>query len=166
MANTTSRVPIPPLTTDRTGPKKCATTPDSLLESGEHVSTGKKPFDAFFDQVAELRDKVAGFDSDLFPVREPLTDEMKLDVDIAMADLIATVQKRATKLRDFGVTLNLRITPEPKLLSARGKLEVDERDGNHRREKYQREEERRAGDRGTGQREEQRSQRFHQRIAG
>ena len=41
----------------------CAATPDSLLVGGEHVTTGKKRFDAFFDQVAELRDKVDGFET-------------------------------------------------------------------------------------------------------
>lgn len=106
----------------------CASTPDSLLESGEHVTTGKKRFDAFFDQVAEVRDKVEGFDSDLFPVREPLTDEMQLDVDVTMAELLAKVRQRAVKFRDFGVTLNLRLTPDPKLLRAQGKLEVDDKD--------------------------------------
>ena len=106
----------------------CAGTPKSLLEQGDHVSTGKRRFDAFFDRVAELRDKVEGFDSDLFPVREPLTDDLELDVDVTMAELVDAVRKRSVKLRDFGVTLNLRLTPEPKLISARGKLEVDTRD--------------------------------------
>ncbi|MBW2523561.1 MAG: hypothetical protein JRI23_05275 [Deltaproteobacteria bacterium] len=92
------------------------------------MSTGKRVFDGFFDEVAELRDKVEGFDSDLFPVREPLTDDLKLDVDVTMAELIQAVRKRAVKLRDFGVTMHLRLTPEPKLISARGKLDVDTRD--------------------------------------
>lgn len=106
----------------------CAGVPDSKLEQGDHVSTGKRRFDAYFDEVAELRDKVEGFDSDLFPVREPLTADLDLDVDVTMADLIAAVRKRAVKLRDFGVTMNLRLTPEPTLISDRGKLEVDTRD--------------------------------------
>jgi len=98
---------------------------ESALEKGEQVSTGEKRFDDFFTEVAALRDKVAGFDSDLFPVRQPLTEQLELNTDITMPELIAKVRERAEKLRSFGLTMALVLMPTPKMMSQKGNLETD-----------------------------------------
>ncbi len=100
----------------------------SQLESGKKVNTGKKKFDSYFDAVATLRDDVKDLKSDLFPIREPLTDELDLKEEIELPALISAVRKRAKKAKDYGVMLNLRLTPEPKLFHVKGKLDVDPRD--------------------------------------
>lgn len=106
----------------------CLGTSESLLETGQAIDSGHKRYDSFFDEVGTLRDEVEDFDADLFPVREPLTDVMELDVDISMSGLLEKVKKRAVKFRDFGVTMSLRLTPDAKLLTVRGKLDVDSKD--------------------------------------
>jgi len=100
----------------------------SQLETGKKVNTGKKQFDSYFDAVATLRDDVEELKSDLFPIREPLIDELDLKVKIELDALIAAVRKRAKKVKDYGVMLNLRLTPEPKVLHVKGKLDVDPKD--------------------------------------
>ncbi len=105
----------------------CAGSNQSLLEQGEPVDTGRRSFDEYFESVAELRDDVEGLDSDLFQLREPMTEVLETDVDITLPALLDETRRRAGKFRDFGVTLNLRLTPEPKLVRAHGELEPDDK---------------------------------------
>ncbi len=100
----------------------------SQLESGECPTTGKTSFDEYFEAVATLRDEVEELDPDLFPIREPLTEELNLDEDISLFDLVAKVRERAIKFRDYGVMLNLRLTPRAELLKVAGQLEMDPED--------------------------------------
>ena len=106
----------------------CAATGKTLLEKGESFNVGRSKFDAYFNDVAELRDKVKSFDSDLFPVREPLVEEMDLNVDISLPMLMVKTSKRVVKLKNYGVTLNLRLTPNPIVVVQTGELEKDEKD--------------------------------------
>lgn len=100
----------------------------SQLETGEKVNTGKKQFDSYFDAVATLRDDVAELKSDLFPIREPLTDELELKSQTELHALISAVRKRAKKVKDYGIMMNLRLTPEPKMVHVKGKLDLDPKD--------------------------------------
>lgn len=100
----------------------------SKLENGESVKTGKRSFDAYFKEVASLRDNVESLNSDLFPVREPLVEHMDISVDASLVELMAATRKRTEKFKDYGVTLNLRLTPEPIVIKERGELEEDAAD--------------------------------------
>jgi hypothetical protein len=104
------------------------TTKSSKLEDGERVDTGRKSFDDYFAQVADLRDKVKELDSDLFPIRRPLVEEMDLDVDVALGRLLDETRKRVGKFKDYGITLSLLLRPTPKVLEERGSLEADQKD--------------------------------------
>ena len=101
---------------------------ESKLENGESVKTGKRSFDAYFKEVASLRDNVQSLNSDLFPIREPLVEHMDVSVDVSLIELMAETRKRIQKFKDYGVTLNLRLTPEPIVIKERGDLEEDESD--------------------------------------
>jgi hypothetical protein len=98
-----------------------------LIEKGERVETGDGRFDAYFEKVAELRKEADGLGDALGPVRAPLVSELGLARDVADADLFAEMRSRATKFRDYGVTLSLRLTPTPKLEPDRGSLGTDAR---------------------------------------
>jgi hypothetical protein len=100
----------------------------SALERGEPLTTGQQRFDDYFAQVAALRDKVQGFDSDLFPVRQPLTEQLGLNSDASMRELMAKVRERADKLRSFGLTMGLVLSPTPKVVTQKGKLDADVED--------------------------------------
>jgi hypothetical protein len=106
----------------------CVGTKGSLLERGESVTCGQKRFDDYFDAVAQLRDKVEGIDSDMFPVRQPLTEQLESGVDTSMAELLAKLRDRVEKLRGFGMTMALTLSPEPRVVVQKGKLEADLKD--------------------------------------
>jgi hypothetical protein len=105
----------------------CATG-DSLMEKGERVETGRGRFDSYFGEVADLRNKVKGIDSDLFPIRQPLTEEFSLGVDTPLQKIMEETRKRVEKLRTFGVVLGLRISPQPVVLVEAGELGQEEGD--------------------------------------
>lgn len=98
----------------------------SKLETGQSVTTGKKKFDALFEGVASLRDHVGDLDSDA--VREPLVDAVGAKKDVGFTELMATTNERARRLRDYGLTMSLLLTPTPKLVSVRGDLALDPKD--------------------------------------
>ncbi len=104
----------------------CGAATVSQLESGEAVNSGKSSFDSFFGSVASFSRKVADLDSDLFPVRQPLTDELELDKDLSLPELITAVRKRAQEFGDEGVKLNLWLTPAVALQTATGKEKIPE----------------------------------------
>lgn len=106
----------------------CLARQESLLEKGERVDTGRRPFDTYFEEVDALRDEVDSLDSDLFPMRQPLTEHLGLDVDASLPKLLGETRTRATKLRDYGVSMNLGLTPLPKVLQVKGNLELDAKD--------------------------------------
>jgi hypothetical protein len=105
----------------------CLGARDSLIEKGERVDTGRRRFDAYFEEVAELRDEVEKLDSDLFPLRQPLVEELDLSVDVALGDLLEAAKKRANKVRDFGVSMTLRLRPVPTVDNEVGELESGEK---------------------------------------
>ena len=106
----------------------CGGAAGSALERGEKVTTGQQRFDDYFAQVAALRDKVQGFDSDMFPVRQPICEQLGLSSTASMNELLGKVHERAEKLRSFGLTMSLVLDPNPKVLSQKGKLDADVED--------------------------------------
>ena len=106
----------------------CLSVTESKLEKGESVDVGRRQFDTYFEEVAALRDEVADLDRDLFPMREPLVDQLDVGVDAPIGTLMEKTHKRVEKVRDFGIMLSLRLTPTPKILMVKGEVEVDDRD--------------------------------------
>ena len=101
---------------------------ESLLEKGESVETGRKPFDTYFDRVGEYRDEVAKLDSDLFEVRERLVEELGVSVDIGLGELLQKTKEKVDKLKGFGMQLDLRLKPKPEVVVEHGNLEADAKD--------------------------------------
>jgi hypothetical protein len=106
----------------------CFSATSSKLEAGESVEVGRRPFDTYFEEVAAFRDEVKRLDADLFPMREPLVEQLDVSVDAAIGSLMDATSKRVSKGRDFGVMLSLRLTPTPKILVVKGDVDVDDRD--------------------------------------
>ncbi|MFP6684714.1 MAG: hypothetical protein VB934_08380 [Polyangiaceae bacterium] len=106
----------------------CAASGRARVEYADSVDTGKRRYDAYFEAVIELRDEVSELNSDLFPVREPLVETLELDVDVALATLVDKVRAQVAKQRDYGVLLNLRLMPRPRLVVDRGTFEATESD--------------------------------------
>jgi hypothetical protein len=100
---------------------------ESKIENGETVTTGRRQYDAYFEKVSELRDSVEKLDSDLFPLRQPLVEELSLDVDVALSVLLAATKERVAKMRDFGVSMTLQLRPTPRVIEDKTGLEADEK---------------------------------------
>lgn len=100
----------------------------SMVERGERIQTGKGRVDAYFAEVIELRTKVKELDSDLFPLRQPLTEGFSVGVDTPLQALMEETRKRVEKLKTFGVTLSLRLSPNPTVVVVQGELSQEELD--------------------------------------
>ena len=100
----------------------------SLIEKGQRIQTGKGRLDGYFGEVLDLREKVNGLDSDLFPLRQPLTEAYGLNVDTPLATLMVETRKRLESYKSFGVAASLRLTPNPIVLVVQGELSQDEAD--------------------------------------
>ncbi len=98
----------------------------SRIEQGRSVDTGRRRFDAYFAEVAELREKLSARDSDLFLVRQPLVDEMSVGVEAPISAVMAATRERVEKLKGYGVLLDLRLTPTPIVISQTGELAPDD----------------------------------------
>jgi len=105
----------------------CAST-ESLVEKGERIHTGKGRFDGYFGEVIELREKVKALDSDLFPLRQPLTEAYDKNVDTSLQVLMEETKNRVEKYKSFGVSVSLRISPNPIVVLVQGDLSQDEAD--------------------------------------
>jgi hypothetical protein len=108
----------------------CLSQKESLLETGQSVDSGRRQFDAYFKKVGDLRDKVKDLDSDLFPLREPLTQELDVGEDASLPVLLEATRKRVAKLRDYGISINLQLTPQPRVITHQGDLEQDDKDAS------------------------------------
>jgi hypothetical protein len=108
----------------------CAASNQSLLEKGDRVDSGRRDFDQYFEEVAELRDDVKKLDDkQLFLMREPLIESMEIDPEINLATLLDETRRRVGKLRDFGITLDLLLTPQPKMVIDRGEMNSEDDKG-------------------------------------
>jgi hypothetical protein len=97
------------------------------IEKGEPVDSGRRDFDDYFNKVGELRDKVKGLDPDLFTMREPLVEAMDLDTETPFARVLYETRKRVGKAKDYGLAMNLLLTPQVKVVQERGELASDEK---------------------------------------
>ncbi|MSP23945.1 MAG: hypothetical protein EXR75_02035 [Myxococcales bacterium] len=100
----------------------------SRLEQGLPIDTGRRRFDTYFADVAELREKVSGLDADNFPVRQPLVEEVGVDVDAPLHVVFAATRARAEKMKGFGVLMDLRLTPNPIVIAQSGSLTPDDKE--------------------------------------
>ena len=100
----------------------------SQLVAGKRVSTGKRNYDSYFEKVMDVSEKVDALDSDMFPLREPLTTALDLDEDVGMPDLLYATKKRASTLKGYGVRANLQLTATPTVIVERGEMREDEQD--------------------------------------
>lgn len=100
----------------------------SLVEKGERIQTGKNRFDGYFGDVIELSEKVKDLDSDLFPLRQPLTEAFAFEPDTPLVKLMAEVRARVEKYKGFGVTVSLRVSPNPTVVLHKGELGQEEAD--------------------------------------
>lgn len=96
-------------------------TKESKLVAGEEVEVGKRKFDAYFEEIATFRDTVEDVETDHFSVREPLIDQLDVDVEAGVGTLLDATGERMGKIRDFGVQTSLQLTPEPKVIRFTGK---------------------------------------------
>lgn len=105
----------------------CLFSTGSLIEKGERVETGRSRFDTYFEEVSALRDDVDKLDEDLFPLRQPLVEELDVSVDIGLGPLLSTTKQRVSKAKDFGVTMTLRLRPTPLVMQGRGDVEAEDK---------------------------------------
>ncbi|HHH12016.1 MAG TPA: hypothetical protein ENK23_08105 [Sorangium sp.] len=100
----------------------------SQLVAGKRVKTGKRNYDNYFSQVSDISEKVAALDSDLFPLRQPLTETLDVDEDTSLPDLLYATKKRAQRLKGYGVIATLQMSSPPTVLLSRGKVREDAED--------------------------------------
>ncbi|MBM4357799.1 MAG: hypothetical protein FJ096_06785 [Deltaproteobacteria bacterium] len=100
----------------------------SLVERGDRIQTGKERFDGYFGEVIELHAKVKELDSDLFPLRQPLTEGLGIGADTPLPKLMAEVRERVERFRSFGVSASLRTSPNPSVVLHKGELGQEESD--------------------------------------
>jgi hypothetical protein len=101
----------------------CAASNKSRVEQNQQVDTGRRDFDEYFQEVDDLRDAVDELgDEQLYAMREPLVEALELDPDVGLPALLDATKKRVGKLRDFGITMDLQLTPAPRVLVDHGQM--------------------------------------------
>lgn len=107
----------------------CSKVGRTNVETGSRVNTGRARFDNYFREVQQFKKRVDKLESDdLFTVREPLIEELDVDVDVALGPLMSATTKRVKKVRGYGVMLSLHLAPDAKLQIVRGDVEIDDKD--------------------------------------
>jgi hypothetical protein len=99
----------------------------SLLVQGKSVESGRGRFDRYFERVLELKQQVSKMDRDFAKIREPLTDTLKMDAKAKPRRIFARLRAKATKLKGYGVLVNLRLRPLPIVVVDSGTMEKGER---------------------------------------
>jgi DNA repair exonuclease SbcCD ATPase subunit len=88
------------------------------VQQGEAVSTGNAAYDKFFQQVIDARAEAKRAEKDAEEARAELAKALELDASTATLDeILEKMSERAKKLRDKGVLLHLKLTPEAELVS-------------------------------------------------
>lgn len=98
--------------------------PQPRVARGEVVTTGNSTFDDFFTSVREVRGEALAAPEDAEAARGGLAKALGLDAKAAAAKALEEAGARAKKLQEKGVLLHLEITPEPKFVTTRGKVDV------------------------------------------
>jgi hypothetical protein len=91
---------------------------------GDGIVTGNAAFDDFFSAVRDVRSQVLAAPKDAETGHAELIKALGLDGKAKSSAAIEEAGVRAKKLQDKGVLLHLEIAPEPKVLAAKGRVEV------------------------------------------
>lgn len=95
--------------------------PLTEIEQGRTMTTGKAPYDTFFQEVRAMHEEASKAESQAQGVRAGLSRALGIAESASSAAALDAARARAAKLKDGGVLLHLQITPEVKLVSATGK---------------------------------------------
>lgn len=106
----------------------CASTQGSQIEQGQAITTGKEPYDTFFQAVRDLRKEALTAESETASARSGAARALGIKGEADASAAIEAARAMAAKLRDEGVLLHLELTPEAKLVSANGKVKIKEED--------------------------------------
>jgi hypothetical protein len=98
--------------------------PATHIARGEVYATGNGAFDDFFTSVREVRSQALAAPDDADAAHASLLKALGLDAKAATSQALDEAGKSAKKLQDKGVLLHLEIAPEPKVLAARGKVDL------------------------------------------
>jgi hypothetical protein len=88
------------------------------------MKTGNAKFDDFFVAVRDVRDQARAAAAAADAGHADLMKALGLDAKAKGSDALDAAGVRAKKLQDRGVLLHLEIAPEPKVVAARGKVDV------------------------------------------
>lgn len=96
----------------------CMPAQPARVQQGEAVSTGNDAYDKFFQQVIDARAEAKRAEKDAEEARAELAKALELDASTAtLEEILERMSERAKKLRDKGVLLHLKLTPEAELVS-------------------------------------------------
>lgn len=98
-----------------------SSTPLTEIEQGRTMTTGKAPYDSFFQEVRAAHEEASKAESQAQGARAGLSRALGLAESADAAAALDAARARAAKLKDGGVLLHLQITPEVKVVSAVGK---------------------------------------------
>lgn len=90
------------------------------VEKGDLYTTGDATYDAFFKDMRDVHTEAFRAELEQGEAQKSLATALGLDASINVKDAVAAAQERAKKLSDRGVRIHLVLTPEPKLVTARG----------------------------------------------
>jgi hypothetical protein len=97
----------------------------SHLQRGEAYATGNPKYDDFFKEVIALRADAERAPAEEVGARADLVTALGLESKTEIGVTVSETRERAKKLRDYGVMLHLELTPDVKLVTAKGK-QVDD----------------------------------------
>ncbi len=97
----------------------------SHLQRGEAYATGNPKYDDFFKEVIALRADAERAPAEEVGARADLLTALGLESKTEIGITVSETRERAKKLRDYGVMLHLELTPDVKLVTAKGK-QVDD----------------------------------------
>ncbi|MEM9876859.1 MAG: hypothetical protein AAF928_18320, partial [Myxococcota bacterium] len=111
------------------GAAACSGVGRTHVEQGERVDTGRSQFDNYFREVVRYRERVdAVAGDDLFSMREPLVEQLDVEVDAGLGELLSATRARVEKVRGYGVRLSLYLAPGAELEIVRGDVAIDDED--------------------------------------
>jgi hypothetical protein len=96
----------------------CMPAQPARIQQGEAISTGNAAYDKFLQQVLDTRADAARAEKEAEEARAELAKALELDAKTATLDeILERMSERAKKLRDKGVLLHLKLTPDAELVS-------------------------------------------------
>jgi hypothetical protein len=96
----------------------CGPAKPARIQQGEAVSTGNAAYDKFFQQVLDARADAARAEKEVEEAQAELAKALELDAKTATREeILERMSERSKKLRDKGVLLHLKLTPDAELVS-------------------------------------------------